>query len=207
MNVYTIYLVTNDITSKKYVGFTGNTLCKRKKQHLYSFKSGKKTKFYDAIRKYGIENFDWKIIYQSKDKLHCKEIMESYFIKEYDTYFNGYNMTMGGDGVDIGTKPWNKNLLNDIRLKWDEKRKTNHSKKLKQMWNDQKKNELSTKWNNEKRKNHSITLKKSWNKKIQSGYKVISNNILIECPHCKKINNVGNAKRWHFDKCKMKGII
>ena len=26
----------------------------------------------------------------------------------------------------------------------------------------------------------------------------------LQCPHCGKVANVGNAKRWHFDKCKTK---
>lgn len=26
----------------------------------------------------------------------------------------------------------------------------------------------------------------------------------IECPHCHKLSNMGNAKRWHFDNCKFK---
>jgi hypothetical protein len=25
----------------------------------------------------------------------------------------------------------------------------------------------------------------------------------LECPHCRKVMNIGNAKRWHFDKCKV----
>lgn len=33
------------------------------------------------------------------------------------------------------------------------------------------------------------------------------NMTLLECPHCKKISNVGNAKRWHFDKCKYKSDV
>ena len=30
------------------------------------------------------------------------------------------------------------------------------------------------------------------------------NKTIIECPHCNKTGNVGNMKRWHFDKCKKK---
>lgn len=28
------------------------------------------------------------------------------------------------------------------------------------------------------------------------------NKTIIQCPHCDKKGNVGNMKRWHFDKCK-----
>lgn len=49
--------------------------------------------------KYGIENFEFEIIYQSKDIEHALKIMEPYFIKLFDTYNNGYNRTLGGDGT------------------------------------------------------------------------------------------------------------
>ena len=30
------------------------------------------------------------------------------------------------------------------------------------------------------------------------------NKIIQTCPHCGKEGNLGNMKRWHFDKCKVK---
>lgn len=30
------------------------------------------------------------------------------------------------------------------------------------------------------------------------------NKKMLTCPHCGKTTNVGNANRWHFDKCKTK---
>jgi hypothetical protein len=34
-----------------------------------------------------------------------------------------------------------------------------------------------------------------------------NNSSLVECPHCGKLANIGNANRWHFDKCKLNPII
>jgi hypothetical protein len=53
-------------------------------------------KFYNAIRKYGWDKFTWNVIYQSKDYEYCLNTMENFFIKEYDSIENGYNMMPGG---------------------------------------------------------------------------------------------------------------
>ena len=100
MSIYTIYKSTNLINFKSYIGFTKN-FDKRISEHL---KSANKSNlfFHNAIRKYGAENFSWEIIYQSKDYFHTKNVMETYFILEYRTFIdsgNGYNMTMGGEGL------------------------------------------------------------------------------------------------------------
>jgi len=97
-------MATNKINGKNYIGFDSNWPNRK-----YSHKNRctdpkyKKVKFYNAIRKYGWDNFEWKTIYQSLDSYHCKDVMENYFITEYKTYIgfhdcNGYNMTLGGDG-------------------------------------------------------------------------------------------------------------
>lgn len=52
--------------------------------------------------KYGKENFQWEIIYQSLNKEHCLNEMETYFIKEYNSLIpKGYNMSEGGEGNKI----------------------------------------------------------------------------------------------------------
>lgn len=50
---------------------------------------------HQAIRKYGEDSFEWSIIDQaySQEDLDEKEI---YWIDYYDSYRNGYNMTLGG---------------------------------------------------------------------------------------------------------------
>lgn len=89
-----------------YIGFTNNFET-RMKAHIRDIKNYSKRKFfkclYSAIEKYGWNNFEVEIIYQSKELNHTKNVMERYFIEEYKTYINevnscGYNMTLGGDG-------------------------------------------------------------------------------------------------------------
>jgi group I intron endonuclease len=96
MSIYSIYRFTNKVNSKVYIGFTSNFV-KRRSAHKKSAERGDDIKFYRAIRKHGWENFIFDIIYQSKDKEHTRDVMEPYFIAEYDSLKNGYNSTCGGD--------------------------------------------------------------------------------------------------------------
>jgi group I intron endonuclease len=95
MNIYTIYKATNKTNGKCYIGFDSNWP-KRKFDHLSN--QNKKNKFYNAIRKYGCDNFSWEIVYQSKERTHTLNVMENYFIRENNSYNNGYNSTFGGEG-------------------------------------------------------------------------------------------------------------
>lgn len=89
-----IYKITNRINGKVYIGQSVN-IQQRWYQHKSSFKNGN-TLLYQAIRKYGLENFCFEIIEECpQEKLNEKEI---YWIDYYNSfnYENGYNMTPGG---------------------------------------------------------------------------------------------------------------
>jgi len=105
--LYTIYKATNIVNSKSYIGFTQNFQNRiknhKKASENYAFNSDNKSAFYEAIIKYGWDNFSWEILYQSKHLNHAKNEMEPFFILEYNSYCgfknsNGYNLTLGGDG-------------------------------------------------------------------------------------------------------------
>ena len=96
MNIYSIYKATNKSNGKIYIGFDSNWP-KRRNEHKTDSKR-RKTKFCNAIKKYGWDSFEWEVIYQSKDYNHTLEKMENKFIVEYDSYRNGYNSTLGGEG-------------------------------------------------------------------------------------------------------------
>lgn len=91
-----IYKATNIINGKCYIGQTRHSLEKRKSAHLRNAKKGVKTHFYDAIRKYGEENFRWEIICSTNDKARLNEL-EDFYIHKYDSINHGYNMVDGGD--------------------------------------------------------------------------------------------------------------
>lgn len=94
-----IYLVTNLINDKKYVGQTCVAFEYRKRKHLkHAFVYYSQSKFYEALRKYGQSNFKW-IIIEEIDDLNLLNERETYWIEYYDSFNNGYNMTLGGDSV------------------------------------------------------------------------------------------------------------
>lgn len=91
-----IYKVTNKINSKCYIGQTRHSLEYRKSRHLSCARKGVNTHFYQAIRKYGEDNFEWEIICSTNDKDKLNEL-ETFYITKYDSIKNGYNMVDGGD--------------------------------------------------------------------------------------------------------------
>jgi len=74
---------------------------KRLKSHKKKIKNGTKSKFYDACKKYKIDNFEIIILESNLIDIQMN-IKEIYWIKYYDTFNNGYNMTEGGDGLSKG---------------------------------------------------------------------------------------------------------
>lgn len=95
MNIYTIYLITNLINQKKYVGQTKQIPIKRFTQHLCS----KNTLLSKAINKHGRNNFSFEVLYQTLD-INKIDFLERYFIKEHNSFIcetgHGYNLTTGG---------------------------------------------------------------------------------------------------------------
>jgi group I intron endonuclease len=126
MIIYSIYKATNKINGKVYIGFDSNWP-HRKNSHKCYYKKYD-TKFYRAIRKYGWENFEWLVLYQSKDKIYTKDIMENYFICENNSFNNGYNSTLGGDGT-FGIKR-KKQKLPKNHNGWIGKKHTEETRKL-----------------------------------------------------------------------------
>ena len=95
-NIYgIIYLATNNITGKKYIGKTCRSLCERKKSHSYSSTG----KFAMAINEYGFENFSWKIIDTATTSVALRN-KENRFIKRLNTKNIGYNSTSPLEGKD-----------------------------------------------------------------------------------------------------------
>ena len=93
-----IYCITNLINKKKYVGKTTYSVTKRFQEHCRDYKKERceKRPLYDAMNKYGIENFVVEeLIECPNDELNSYEIM---YIDKLGTYHNGYNATKGGDG-------------------------------------------------------------------------------------------------------------
>ncbi len=95
-----IYLITNDINNKQYVGKTEHaTILDRWKEHCNDYKLYKNNSrpLYKAMKKYGIEHFYIEEIEKVPPNVNLDE-REKFWINFYDTYKHGYNATLGGDG-------------------------------------------------------------------------------------------------------------
>ena len=96
-----IYCISNYINSKKYIGQTHYSIQKRWQEHKYDSSSNKcaNRPLYNAIKKYGIDNFYIEQIEEvSDEKLNEREI---YWIEYYDSFNNGYNATKGGSPLNF----------------------------------------------------------------------------------------------------------
>lgn len=98
MTKFSIYRWTNQINGKIYIGLTNNAEG-RKYAHLRSAARGSKLPIHQALRKYGVGNFSFEVIFHAFDEKDLPDY-ERYFIKEYnccrlDGDVKGYNVTRG----------------------------------------------------------------------------------------------------------------
>jgi len=82
---------------KVYIG-KSKDFDNRKNKHFYSPKYYN-TKFTKAIKKYVFDAIKWEIIFKTND-IELLNQKEKFFIQEYDSIKNGYNISIGGDGGD-----------------------------------------------------------------------------------------------------------
>lgn len=93
-----IYLIEAD--NKKYVGFDSKPSHKsyRWKAHKKLAMSGCQSKVHRAMRKVGVDNCTYKIIEDNIKSISDLAVKEIEYIRKYDSFRNGLNSTMGGDG-------------------------------------------------------------------------------------------------------------
>lgn len=105
-----IYIIKNYCNNKVYIGQTIQPINVRFANHIAASRV-EDTKFYRAIRKYGEKQFYIELL-ETVPYEQLNE-RERYWIKQYDSYYHGYNSTFGGDG---------SNCINydDIKQMWDQ---------------------------------------------------------------------------------------
>lgn len=121
MNNNCVYCHTNKINGKRYIGITQNKP-NRRWQNGYGYKD-RNSHFYNAIKKYGWENFEHIILEENLTRKEASE-KEKYYIRLYNTNNEnyGYNITSGGDN-------------NFTRNKLTEEQRINISNKTKEAMN------------------------------------------------------------------------
>ena len=108
-----IYKITNKITGKSYIGQSVN-IATRWSAHKSTSRAEETldgNELHKDILTLGIDNFSFEVIEETTvDKLDEREI---YWIQYYDTFYNGYNHTLGGHN--------NRQLdYNKILLLWNQ---------------------------------------------------------------------------------------
>lgn len=94
-----IYKATSATTGKVYIGQTTQTLQERINQHnSHAYNCQYNYHFHNAIRKYGADDFDYVIVEDNIESIEKLNEREKYWIAHYDSYYNGYNSTLGGEG-------------------------------------------------------------------------------------------------------------
>ena len=109
-----IYGWYNTLTDMWYVGQTIHPEG-RFKTHIHeSTNQNDNIYFHRALRKYGLENWVYCVLEENvmKENLNLKEIE---WIEYYDSFYNGYNLTTGGDTNYI--------VSEEYRIKLSESRK------------------------------------------------------------------------------------
>lgn len=121
-----IYCITCLPTGKLYFGQTVKPIEKRWKHHIKYAQSGCQYKLHRAIRKYGVENFTVEEVMwveaDDRQVLNSKlDFLERFFIKRFNTRYDGFNMTDGGEGFSSGSLS-STHRLNISRAKKGKKR-------------------------------------------------------------------------------------
>jgi group I intron endonuclease len=104
MAIYSIYRFTNRVNGKVYIGQTVQCPTTRKSDHMRAVESDSTYLIHKAIRKYGLEHFEFEVIFNTFQESDLSEF-EMRFILEHDCCVldgkeKGYNMTRGGSGWD-----------------------------------------------------------------------------------------------------------
>lgn len=104
-----IYIITNDINLKVYIGQTIRTLHERMLQHTEVNKITCNQAIKYAIKKYGKEHFSISLVERCPVELLNER--EMFWISYFNSYYNGYNNTKGGDSHE------HLLALNDYQIK------------------------------------------------------------------------------------------
>lgn len=93
-----IYKIENLINHQVYIGQSINIFKRFSNHKATAFNKNKEAynyPLYIDIRKYGIENFSFEILEEcAQEVLNEREI---YYVSKYNSYYNGYNQSKGGN--------------------------------------------------------------------------------------------------------------
>lgn len=199
-----IYKITNNLNGKSYIGLKSKTVEESKDYY------GSGTLINLAIDKHGKENFTKEILERNIDSHKILNEREIYWIKYFNTFNKGYNLTKGGQG----------NLGRVTSEETKKKLRESANAQFKKPVSEETRKKISEK---AKLRKHRPTSKetKAKLKKAATGRKVSEETKLkisnthhqlkigkplpvadVPCPHCNKVMAKSHMTRWHGDNCK-----
>jgi group I intron endonuclease len=99
-----VYVLTNKINGKKYVGIgMGKNGVEGRWCQYRNYNCKKQIKLYRALKLYGVENFSFEVILETDDIDNAKR-SEMYLIDVWNLQEDGYNISAGGDCGMLGIK-------------------------------------------------------------------------------------------------------
>ena len=119
MKKYKVYKHTNNINGKVYIGITSYRYAKTRWDNGKGY--SQQSLFWNAIKKYGWENFNHEVLFTdlTKEEACQKEIELIFFYKSNQREF-GYNLAIGGE-INAGYK-----LSDETKLKLSDSHKGKH---------------------------------------------------------------------------------
>ena len=91
-----VYRITNKINGSMYIGQTYRELGLRKSEHKYDASTGLNYPLYNAMNKYGFDNFVFEVVATAETVEELNDL-EQYYIEHFNTLKpNGYNLGRGG---------------------------------------------------------------------------------------------------------------
>lgn len=132
MSKFLVYKLTSP-SNKVYIGITSKNFNSRISAHVWDAKRLNCRKIHKAINKYGIFSFKKEILHEKITKEEAFKL-EAYYIKLFDSYVNGYNQSLGGEGA-FGVKRTKQQIdamkTRTTELFKDNNYRHNHSEKIK----------------------------------------------------------------------------
>ena len=204
-----VYKHTSNTSKKSYIGVTKKTINKRWEEHINKSKKSNNVHFYNAIRKYGVEDFTSIIL---EDNISCSKTLylrEIFWINYYDTFNNGYNMTNGGSGgatrTGVSNTPEHNAKIRKFYVdnpdKWSGVNHPQYGTSKPEHSNNMK-GEGNPRFGKEVTKETRDKISEA--NKGKQGWGKGKRRKVVHCPYCAKSGGNGVMQRWHFDNCKEK---
>jgi group I intron endonuclease len=141
----TVYLLTNKVNGKVYVGQTWLSFEERMQKDGAGYKNS--MYLYGALQKYGIENFEYSVLSKSLTQEEADKL-EKFYIEKYNSLDHdvGYNLKEGGSAgkhseetkIKIGKGSKNRirtneemNFIINLGKQWRDKKREPHTSNFK----------------------------------------------------------------------------